>query len=140
MAASLDPVAFRRQFPEFDSLNGETILGYWEMATGYISDVNTTTLKPAALQLAISMMTAHVAKLMANLADGQTSGIVTSGTEGSVSVSLALPPAKTGWQHWLSTTPYGLQLWAFLQVRGAGGFYVGGFPERSAFRKTGGYF
>ena len=140
MSAALDPAAFRRLFPEFESLNGEAISVYWDMATGYMSADNSTTLTGASLQLAMNLLTAHVAKLFDGLAQGQTSGVVTGATEGSVSVSLAPPPTKSGWQHWLSTTPYGLQLWSLLQVKSAGGFYIGGSCERGAFRKAGGVF
>jgi hypothetical protein len=50
------------------------------------------------------------------------------------------PPAANAWQYWLNTSPYGMQLLALLQAKGVGGLYVGGLPERDAFRKVYGVF
>lgn len=63
---------------------------------------------------------------------------MTSASEGSVSVGMMAPPAKNGWQFWLSSTPYGVQLGALLGVASAGGVFIGGSEERAAFRKAGG--
>lgn len=93
------------------------------------------------LQLALNLLTGHLTQTAALLAAGQsTVAPVTSATQGSVSVSMMPPPATSGWQYWLSTTPYGIQLWALLSMAGAGGFLIGGSLERKAFRKAGGVF
>lgn len=140
---ALDPTAFADMFPALASVSTPALQGYWTMANGYISE--SSMLTGSNLQLALNLMTAHLARSFQIIngpggtgAGGSTPGVVTSGAEGSVSVSMAPPPARTGWQHWLSTTPYGLQLWAFLQTRSAGGLYVGGSLERASFRKAGG--
>ncbi|MNJ79317.1 hypothetical protein D3C77_772930 [compost metagenome] len=44
------------------------------------------------------------------------------------------------WSYWLGMTPYGMQLMALLKVCTGGGLYVGGLPERAAFRSVGGIF
>jgi hypothetical protein len=71
---------------------------------------------------------------------GGVTGVVTGATIDKVSVQLAAPTTKSGWQYWLASTPYGMQLWAFLSIKSAGGLYIGGRPERRAFRKVGGNF
>jgi len=73
-------------------------------------------------------------------ASGRPTQIVTSATEGSVSVSLAEPPNTDTFTYWFSTTTYGLQLIAMLDAQSAGGFYVGGSEERRGFRKINGGF
>ncbi len=86
-------------------------------------------------------MTAHLVWSDYLIRQGQTTaGMVTGATVSKVSVSITPPPSASAWQFWLSTSPYGLQLWAFLNIKSAGGAYVGGLPERTAFRKVGGVF
>lgn len=85
-------------------------------------------------------MTAHLTQLSTMAAAGQATGVGQSATVGAVSVSMVPPPIKSGFQYWLASTPYGMQLWALLNVKGAGGLYVGGLPEKTAFRKVGGIF
>jgi hypothetical protein len=68
--------------------------------------------------------------------DGAPLGIVIEGQVDKVRVTLKPPPATDMFQYWLSTTPYGQQLLALLKVQSVGGFYIGGSPQRSAFRGT----
>lgn len=134
--------AFRTQFPAFatNPPTDATLQAYWDTATCYVSNKNYGWLNGCCRQTAINLMTAHLAALALIIAGGQTPGIVNSATIDKVSVSMTPPPAQTGWQWWLSTTPYGAQLWALLLAKGAGGLLVGGFPERSAYRKAYGVF
>ncbi|MDR0736618.1 MAG: DUF4054 domain-containing protein [Zoogloeaceae bacterium] len=67
-------------------------------------------------------------------------GVVTSASVGAVSVSVQAPAATRAWQAYLSGTPYGQQLWAWLTLKSAGGWSLGGLPEREAYRKVGGVF
>ena len=86
-------------------------------------------------------MTAHLLFLNKKIDDGNNAtGAVQSATEGSVSVSFTAPPSRDGWEYWLSSTPYGVQLWALLSGLMVGGAYIGGLPERKAVRKVGGVF
>ncbi len=145
---------FRLLFPAFADTTvwPEPLLsGYWAMATEFIStaDCPCRILRGGSLQLALDLMAAQIATLMnpngndpagggSGAATG--SGIVTSASIGAVSVSVAQPPTKDMWEYWLGQTPYGQQLLALLKMKGVGGFYVGGLPERLAFRKVGGVF
>jgi hypothetical protein len=47
---------------------------------------------------------------------------------------------KDGLEYYLSGSVYGQMLWAMLNVASAGGVYLGGLPERRAYRKVGGVF
>lgn len=120
----------------------------WDMATCFISDkaypwcgVLVGTCRESALYL----MTAHLTALGVIIAAGDTPGIVNSATIDKITVSLTPPPLKNGWQWWMSTTPYGAELWSLLQVKSAGGWYVGGSaplltldtPYRNALYNTG---
>lgn len=138
MTQSFDPEAFRFQYKEFEPVNGETLRLYWSMACEYLNPSDGGMLSGTKLGLALNLMTAHIAKLMSVVEAGKSGGVVASATEGGVSVTLQPPPVKSAWQHWLAQTPYGTQVWALLSVASAGGLYIGGSDERSAFRKAGG--
>lgn len=143
---------FRKMFPAFADTTvwpEEMLSMYWDMAAEFISPAwcPCRMLNGGALQLALDMMTAHIATLMnPQAAEGGAAGvptgggIVTSASIGAVSVGVAAPPTKDMWEYWLGQTPYGQQLLALLKVKAVGGFYVGGLPERAAFRKVGGVF
>ncbi len=139
-----DVASFRLQFPAFadeTKYPEPTLSGYFTMATLYIYPLDWCLLKGDALQLALNLMTAHLTYLNTLLMAGNTTvGIVTGATISKVTVSLQAPPIKSGWQQWLALSPYGMQLWALLSVKSAGGFYVGGSCERAGFRGAGGRF
>lgn len=141
-AHTFDVASFRAQFIEFANVAtypDAALTGYWDMGTNYISDVDSVYgLKDSSLQLALNLMTAHLAKSFSLLNAGQVSVVVAGSSEGSVSVSLVPPPVKNAWQWWLATTPYGAQLRALLSVLSTGLPYVGGGLERASFRKAGG--
>lgn len=155
---SFDIGKFRERFPQFadkDKYPDGVIQTMYDMASIFISteDSPCHTLNGKQLELALELMTAHL--LFINYADSQNGadpnggggmggpeagGAITSATIGEISVSRLAPPAKDGWEWWLSSTPYGTQLWAVLQVLAVGGFAIGGLPEREGFRKVGGVF
>lgn len=142
----LDPAQFRLLFPAFaDETKFPDVLleTWWEMATNYINEYDNCLISGKTLQFALNLMTAHLAQTFTAISSGAgtgTPGLVTSASEGSVSISMTPPPAKTAWQFWLSSTPYGLQLWALLKSLVLGGFTVGGRPEISSFRRSYGRF
>lgn len=138
---TFDVALFRQAYPEFASqaqYPDIVLRMYWDTGTNFISDQNYGSLKDAGRNTALNLMTAHLTKLASIANAGSTVGLEQSATIGSVSVSLTPPPLKNQWQWWLSTTPYGQQLFALLQMASVGGFYVGGRPETLAFRKVGG--
>ena len=139
-----DVVLFRSQFPVFTNATTyptPMLQMYWDMAICYINDEgNYGWLNGVCRQLALDLMTAHLTALSLLIVAGQVPGLVQSATIDKVSVSLTPPPQPNQWQWWLGLTPYGQQLLALLQTRAVGGFYIGGLPERSAFRKVGGIF
>lgn len=141
---SLDPAAFRLAFPAFADVAAypdARLNVTFGLATGYLGSADGLLLSGTPLQAALEFLTAHLLALNDMAAQGATvPGPVTGSTVDKVSVQVAPPPFKSGWQWWLSQTPYGAQLWGLLTVKSAGGFYVGGMPERAAFRRVGGGF
>lgn len=135
-----DPAAFKVAFPAFASVPDATLQAYFDAGTCYISDRDYGWLAGECRARALDLMTAHLAALSNMIAAGQMPGLETSATIDKISVTTTPPPLKNQWQWWLSLTPYGQQLLALLTARSVGGFYVGGLPERSAFRKVGGIF
>jgi len=144
MPTSYNDANFRLQFPAFANTVAyptATIQLYWTMGTDYISSYNGSYIWNAAqAQLANDLMCAHTLFISTNVANGQSTGVVTAATEGSVNVTFMPPPAKNAFQYWLSSSPYGMQLRALLRSVASVGMYVGGSPERQGFRKIAGVF
>jgi hypothetical protein len=140
---TLDISIFRATFPAFADVTkfpDASLQMWWTMATVYINDYDNCLICGTTLQMALNLMTAHLAQSFAMIAAGQVTAPVTGATEGSVAVTLQAPPSTNGWQFWLSTTPYGLQLWALLSSLLVGGLTIGGAPESSGIRRVYGVF
>lgn len=145
---TLDIPTFRLLYPEFanaTTFSDAYIEAQWDVAVATMGDRDGWALAGAALRNALNLLTAHQMKLAliagtGGSGGGGVAGVVTGATIDKVSVQLAAPTTRSGWQYWLASTPYGMQLWAFLSVKSAGGLYIGGRPERRAFRKVGGFF
>lgn len=143
---TLDLAAFRLLFPAFADpakFSDAYIQIQWTAATSFLGAYDGCLLNGSALQLALNYMTAHLMQsnvILAAGGPGATVGVTIGATIDKVTVSMQPPPVKNGWQWWLLTTPYGAYLWALLSAKSAGGFYIGGLPERRAFRKVGGVF
>ena len=87
------------------------------------------------------LMVAHLLFLAGLNPAGQfTPGMLAGATIDKVTVSFALPAQTSPWAFWLNRSPYGQQFAALLAKCAAPGFYVGGSPERAAFRTVGGVF
>lgn len=138
----IDVSRFRKLFPAMASETtypSEVIEAQWFQAQCFISEGKT--LRGSCFENVLYLMTAHLVWSNWLISQGQTTAnVVTGATISKVSVSMQPPPAKSAWQFWLSTTPYGLQLWALLNIKAAGGAYIGGLPERTGFKKVGGVF
>lgn len=143
---TLDIAVFRLLFPPFadpTKFPDAYIQAQWDMAVTYFGDVDGCLFGGPEKQSALNLMTAHLMQLNILIAAGGSAGaggVLTGATIDKVSVTLAPPPFKNGWQWWLAQTPYGAQLWALLQLKSAGGYYIGGLPERRGFRKVYGTF
>lgn len=131
--------AFRAAFPAFASTviyPDATIQSAADSALCFLSSHNC-----GCDTLAWQLCTAHLLQLRTQAAAGQsTGGMVTSANIEKVSVTITPPPATDGYSFWLGLSPYGTELLALLSKCSAGGFYVGGLPERAAFRSVGGIF
>ncbi|HAK2207995.1 TPA: DUF4054 domain-containing protein [Salmonella enterica] len=148
-AITFDAALFRKQIPAYadpEKYPDATIESWWEQAACYISTEDYGWLNGNSRALAINLMTAHLMALSAVSSSGAeqvagAGGIVTGATIDKVSVTLAAPPSATDeWEYWLSLTPFGQRLLALLRSKSVGGFYVGLYPELSAFRKVGSRF
>lgn len=143
---TLDPAAFRALFPQFaDPVKwpDAALSIQFGAATGYVSADTYGDMPVAVRTNALYLMTAHLLALGVIIAQNNYSGqvgVVQGAVVDHVQITLTPPPVKSQWQWWLNTTPYGAQLLGLLDAQAAGGFYVGGLPERAAFRKVGGVF
>ena len=134
---------FRAMFPAFAdtvAYPDASLDLQFAMATGYVSPEVSGDMTAAVQQSAVYLMTAHLLALGALIAAGKTPAVVQQAGIDQVTVTLQPPPVRGQWRWWLSTTPYGQQLLALLDAQSVGGFFVGGIPERDAFRKAYGVF
>lgn len=135
--AVFDLSAFRTAYPVFDSVPDATVQAAATSALCLIGQ--------DGCDCDVSMwqlMVAHMLYIQGQVATGNgNAGAVTSATIDKVSVAFAAPPFGTSaYKFWLFKSPYGGQLLAMLDRCSKGGVYVGGLPERSAFRSVGGVF
>lgn len=138
----LNIAEFRVNFPPYasDTDYPDSLLNaQYEIGKCYISD-NDCTLPESCREYALQLMLAHLLYIRDQVNSGNNVGIVTSATEGKVSVSLAEPPSSDIFSYWFNTSPYGKELLTMLSIQSAGGFYVSGWPERRGFRKINGAF
>ncbi|MDR1367726.1 MAG: DUF4054 domain-containing protein [Candidatus Accumulibacter sp.] len=136
---TLTPGIFRARFPEFS--NPET---YPEAVIRVCLDDSLCWLhlpSSEGCDAAYYLLAAHFLFERDALAKGESQyGAVSNASVGGVSVGLSVPTTKSAWAAWLSGSPYGQKLLAWLSVKAAGGASLGGLPERDAFRKVGGVF
>lgn len=114
-----DPTAWKAQFPPFAYLTDDQARGYFAQATLFLRNDGGGPIRDAAQQIAIlNLVTAHVAKLFAPLADGQPAstivGRISSASEGSVSVSAEMSANGSEGKDWFLQTPYGAAAWQAL--------------------------
>ena len=135
--AVFDLSAFRTAYPVFDSVPDATVQA---AATSALCLIGQDGCECDVQQW--QLMVAHMLYIQGQVATGNGgAGAVTSATIDKVSVAFAAPPFGTSaYKFWLFKSPYGSQLLAMLDRCSKGGVYVGGLPERSAFRSVGGVF
>ena len=137
-----DIAKFRAVFTQFasDTLYPDALITFWaDFAKCELSE--SCLLFGDCYDNALMLVVAHILTLMTTAAQGNgQTGALTSAAIDKVSVGYTAPPYQSGWQYWLTQTPYGVQLWSLLSVLAAGGFYVNGWPEASAFRRAGGVY
>lgn len=133
---------FRSLFPAFGNQTlypDATLNNDFTLATGYVSDraggCFIGGMSAARQKQALYLMTAHLLAIGDAIATGSNPALLQAATIDKISVTQTPPPVKNQWQWWLSTTAYGQQLLALLQVASVGGFYVPGAPPaRAGFR------
>ena len=137
-----DAALFRQQVPDFADVvkyPDAIIQSWWDIATDYISTTDYGYLSGNARVLAINLLAAHLMFIAENPSGGG-SGILTSASEGSVSVGLYVYQTKSLFLQWLLSSPYGRQLAALLNAKAAGGIYAGGDSMQGMIRDRGGRF
>ncbi len=136
----MDIKAFRLKYPQFaDEIKypDAYLLNFWEFAECLISFVCKCSDK------ARELLVAHLASLDPSKSSEEgngSSGVIASASIDKVSVSFAQNPTSSEWAWWLNKSSYGELLSMLLRQCSVGGDYIGGYPERSGFRKIGGGF
>lgn len=145
MDHTLDIANFRLLCPEFadETKYPDVLIQTWFTVAGeylgledYACGLNGTT-----LDLCLTWLTAHLMKSALILSGHKGSPMVmTSATIDKVTISTLPPPVRSAWDQWLATTPYGVNLWALLSMKSAGGWSYGGHGELGGFRRIAGVF
>ena len=126
---SFDLITFRALYQAFSDLPDTTILLVSEQAK-CLADAQ----RCECSYMVWFALTAHLLAVSMGLEGGEgQSGALSSATIDKVSVSFSVAQPRDSWESWLGTTPYGQQAMAFLKRCSAGGFFVGGLPERDGF-------
>lgn len=142
-----EAATFRAKFKAFANQNCFTdteLQGWWDTAGLYVNDNAGAcyTLTEAQQTQALYLMTAHMGAIYQALQNGTPLTMTTQAAIDKVQVTVKPPPVQEGsqFQWWLGLTPYGQALLAMLGQSVVGGLYIGGLPERDAFRRAGGGF
>ena len=129
---------FRAQYQAFSDPTAypqATLQQYFTTAGLYVANTNYGFLAQAGATLTcLYLLTAHLAQLATQIANGQVPYVLSASGIDKISVTLEPPPAKNLWAWWLSTTAYGAQLLATLEAQSIGGFYTPGGWGRAGFR------
>ncbi len=115
---SLDYQAWITQFPAFQTLQPDVVLGYWDIAGEIVGNTPCCGLMPVARRTSLlNLMTAHIAQLFSGANGAGPAGVVgriTSATEGSVSVSVAAIGGSSPSAEWYNQTQYGALAWLLM--------------------------
>lgn len=110
--ATFDYPAFVARYPEFSSADAHALASCFDEATLYLSNAdNSIVADVRKRQVLLHLLTAHIATLRGyTSADGRARpfGVLTSATEGSVSVGYQYQP---GTKDWYMQTQYGASFW-----------------------------
>lgn len=112
---TFDPAAFLVLFPQFNYLAPATLTAYFDVATTFVRNDGFGPVTSDQMQTQLlNFATAHIVKLFALTADGQTPsdivGRINNASQGSVSVGseMLLPPGSA---QWWNQTPFGAAFW-----------------------------
>jgi len=117
VAITLDPAAWKQQYPNFDYLSDTQVQLYFNQAAMVHRNDGGGPVCDAATQTnLLYLLTAHVATLLAPTSSGQAPnptqvGRISQASEGSVNVSLELPGNMPQASAWFAQTQYGLMYW-----------------------------
>ena len=135
---------FRATCPAFSNATAypdAAITNWWSIAVSYVSDDTYGRMTEGARALCLNYMTAHLMFLNDHILAGKPiQGIVEQAVIDKIHITLKTAPATSQWRWWLNLSPHGAMLVSMLEMQSVGGFFIGGSPEQSAFRKVGGYF
>ena len=119
----LNQEIFISQFPEFK--DSEYIELMIDRATNYV-ELYCIDCKNK-VQFIIFLLAAHLLTIQKGIMSGNTSGLIEANAHiDRISVSAMPAPTSSTFDYWLSSTPYGMQLLAFFNLKFATPQYHGG--------------
>ncbi len=114
---AFDSAAFLARYPEFSSVSVPTLQAYFNEATIYLNNTDTSPVTDGSVgglrSMLLNMLTAHIAALNSGVngvAPSQLVGRIDQASEGSVSVHADMG-AIPGTAAWYMQTKYGAAYW-----------------------------
>lgn len=106
-----DPAAFVVRYPEFSTVSAGMLGMYFNEATIYLNNTVTSPVPDVGVRTVyLNMLTAHIASINGNGKPSGVVGRVASGSEGTVSASMAYANPSAN-RAWFDQTPYGAAYW-----------------------------
>lgn len=144
MTHELDLTAFRARFPAFSNearYPNDYVRSAWDTAALILGDEDNCRLSGDKKQHTLNLMTAHLLETSGSIGQvkaggSQALGAMTSSTVDKITVQRVAPPVRSAWGYWLTSSPYGVQLFAILRLSVAGGFYATGRNELGMLRRA----
>lgn len=107
-----DVTEFRAIYPVFSSITDAQLQYFFTKATMRINNTVNACVPYDQRKIYLYLLVAHMAELQngINAGNGNMVGNVSGATQGSTSVSIAVPPTNSG-NFWYMQTPYGAEFW-----------------------------
>lgn len=107
-----DVSEFRAIYPTFSSITDAQLEYFFAKAEMRINNTVNACVPYNQRKIYLYLLVAHMAELQSriNAGNGNLVGNISGATQGSTSISVAIPPVSSG-NYWYMQTPYGAEYW-----------------------------
>ena len=107
-----DVSEFRAIYTTFSSITDAQLQYFFAKAEMRINNTTSSCIPYDQRKIYLYLLVAHMAELQSriNAGNGNLVGNISSATQGSTSIGVAIPPISSG-NYWYMQTPYGAEYW-----------------------------